>query len=293
MAHLVLFSTTDLLGSRHETLERLVRSVTTQTGASITVRMFLLLQNSSEETRNEWARALPGWISLHACSGRLSLSAARNQLLEIASRERLFDTRSVVGFPDDDCWYPETFLGKLARAFADDGTLDLLVCGVSLKPVEPDWHTLDRQRASLPTIVRKTSSNNMFFRGDLFEQIGRFDPELGLGTPNFGGEDTDVVMRAYMRSRRSIFVDQPLVGHPTSTVDSIAKYFRGSLLVLARHAHQGAAFSLEYSRKILVGAYLVATRRLSVAEYERSVRNSIGELARRLAERRAEPTLPS
>jgi len=280
MLKVALFTTTDTLGNRQEEFDRLIDSLKQQANVSSSIKIFILLQNSSEEVRNRLNHQLPSWVTLYTWPTQLSLSAARNFLFSSVRDHDIFNEDTIVGFPDDDCWYPSHLLEKITLAFSQDEQLDLLICGVSLRPIDPSWSVVGSPQASVPAVVRRSSSNSVFFRGSLIAQIGDFDPTLGLGTPNFGGEDTDFTIRGYIRSRRSVFIEHALVGHPESNVNSVAKYFRGTLLVLARHARHSGPFMREYIRKLAVGAYLVATQRMSLMEYQQSVRRSAAKIGR-------------
>jgi hypothetical protein len=118
--------------------------------------------------------------------------------------------------------------------------------------------------------------------------LGAFDPSLGLGTANGGGEDTDYALRGFLRARRAAFVDAPLVGHRPSELASVARYFRGSAIALGRHAALSPALSFEFARKLAVGAYLAIRCHLSVRECLSAMASGLGE-ARRSLTTRASP----
>jgi hypothetical protein len=113
----------------------------------------------------------------------------------------------------------------------------------------------------------------MFLRGALVASIGPFDPNLGLGTPAGGGEDTDFAIRAYLRARQSGIVDLALVGHATPDRLSAAKYFHGALVVLSSHALERPALAFEFLRKLLVGVYFIADGKLAPRGYFAALRD--------------------
>lgn len=259
----VLLSTTDLASGRSTDFQRLIASLADYDGAVLDMRLYVLLQNATEADANSVQRDLPAFCRVMWVPSRLSLSDARNKMLTKVMATEPCDENTVVGFPDDDCWLPSPFLLRLADTFAAEADLDLFLCQVSL---DPEAAELDRSAVRQPMaheVVRVASSNNMFLRGSLVREIGAFDSRLGLGTPAGGGEDTDYVIRAFLRARRSAIILRPLVGHRSSDLQSVGKYYKGSLVVLARYASLHSGLMREYLRKFLVGAYLVSRRRLT------------------------------
>jgi len=276
---LVLCSTSDLSGHRGNELARMIASVTGQAAAAdIPTTMLLLLQRGNQQDELHLREMLPPGSTILSSRERLSLSEARNQLLAVARTQVAPDDDCIVGFPDDDCWYPPGFLAQLTATFSNDTQLDMLICRVSLAPVV--LRVLEPNPARAWQVVRRASSNSMFFRGGILEKLGDFDPGLGLGTHNGSGEDTDYAVRGFLRARKAVFVDLPLVGHRASDLSSVARYFKGSLLVLARHALARPDLCFEYSRKLGVGAWLAVRSRLTLREYCSAIAGSLRELQR-------------
>ena len=273
-SRLVLLTTTDLQAGRETEFLRMIDSVRAQTRTSFRVTMFVLLQRSDAGTSSQYEGILPpGSVILSSCD-RVSLSQARNSLLEAARNYGAIDDDCVVGFPDDDCWYPPRFIEFLAASFRRDRELDMLTCRVSLQPVTPPAIESHVPAAKVWQVVRRSSSNSMFFRGATVAAVGPFDLAFGLGTANGGGEDTDYALRALLKARRAMFVDLPLVGHRESDLASVARYYKGSLAVLSRHALARPDFCFEYVRKLAVGAYLASRSQLTLRGYLASIISS-------------------
>jgi hypothetical protein len=277
----LLFTTTDVSGPRGADFERLLASVDASVQAGLPIRHFVLLQNCNPEALERHRAEAPPYRRVDAVAGRLSLSAARNRMLAAARVEAPAGPDDIVGFPDDDCWLPSGFLARLIEVFRARPMLDLLLCRVALDPNTAQFDARSVVPASASAVVRQSNSNNMFLRGSLLDPVGDFDPALGLGTPAGGGEDTDYVIRVFLRSKEAGLIDRPLVGHPVPDRDSAAKYFRGAFIVLARHARRRPALARELLRKLLVGLYFIAQGRLSVKTY--SVALSDGLRAWRMA----------
>jgi hypothetical protein len=276
---LVLFTTSDLCAGRETDFSRMLGSVA-RDARDIEIKIFALLQCASEAERLRYEQFLPPGSVVAADCGRVSLSVARNRLLDIAKAGNAITEDCIIGFPDDDCWYPRGFVPRLAKVFFEDSNLDMLACRVSLSPTAPNSTVPALAPAKAFQVVRRSSSNSMFFRGRLVTALGAFDSTLGLGTLNGSGEDTDYALRGFLRARRAGFIDAPLVGHRESDLASVARYFRGSAIVLGRYALRSPGLFLEFARKLGVGAYLALRCNLTLQEYLVSTAVCLGELPR-------------
>jgi hypothetical protein len=274
VSRLVLLTTTDLQGGREAEFLRMIDSVRAGTRADIRVTMFVLLQRADADAGAKYERILPQGSVVLTSPKRMSLSQARNSLLEAAQKSVSIDDACVVAFPDDDCWYPAQLIDFLVASFRRDPELDMLTCRVSLEPVDPPSIDSQVPAAKAWQVVRRSSSNSMFFRGATVAAVGPFDPAFGLGTANGAGEDTDYALRALLKARRATFIDLPLVGHRESDLASVACYYQGALAVLSRHALERPDFCFEYVRKLAVGIYLALRLQLTPREYLASIISS-------------------
>lgn len=277
----LLFTTTDLRGPRGAEYQRLLASVDDSAEAGVPIRHHVLLQNCDPETLARHREAAPEHRRIEGVEGRLSISAARNNQMASALREIPAADNDIIGFPDDDCWFPSGFLERLERVFAARRGIDLLVCRCSRRPDKAPFDAAEVSPVNVRTIVRLSSSNSMFLRGSLVGPIGGFDPALGLGTPSGGGEDTDYVIRAFLLGREAGFIDRPLIGHPEPDPNSAAKYFRGAFIVLAQHARSRPALTWEFARKIMVGLYFIGRGKLSPSLYGRALGEGLRAWRRR------------
>jgi glycosyltransferase involved in cell wall biosynthesis len=180
-------------------------------------------------------------------------------------------TGQVVCFPDDDCWYPRGTLELVARSFAQSPQLGLWFCRYSSKPSSVAEAGRIPRVASARDVVRQASSNTMFVRGRMLHANPVFDETLGVGTINGGGEDTEFALRAYLASRHSLHLPAPVIGHRDNTPQLRPKYYRGSLIALARHARQQPLIGYEFVRKLAVGLWLVLTRQLPVSSFKTAI----------------------
>jgi len=123
---------------------------------------------------------------------RPGLSRARNAALPYASGD-------IIGFPDDDCWYPPDLLERLHRLMESRPEIQ----GVSGRALADGGRPRGRW-ARRPALIGKYNifgrciSFAIFLKRRLAERVGPFDETLGLGasTPWLGAEDYDYLLRA-------------------------------------------------------------------------------------------------
>jgi hypothetical protein len=271
---LVLISTSDVESGRIDVLDRMVRSVEAAAAvleSRVSIKVLLLLQKCPEYRYWTVSQTLPPFVQAVPSTEALSLSAARNLLLAFASSNGLIDSATVVGFPDDDCWYPQGVLELVARSFARSPELGLWFCRYSSQPA-PVAETKHAMRDASPRdVIREASSNTMFVRGRVLRTEPVFDETLGIGTANGGGEDTEFALRAYLASRHAVYLPAAVIGHRDKTPQLRPKYYRGGLIALARHARRRPRIGFELARKLGVGVWLVGTRQLPVAAFRTAV----------------------
>ncbi|WIB78033.1 glycosyltransferase [Curtobacterium sp. MCPF17_002] len=179
-----------------------------------------------------------------------------------------------VAFPDDDCWYPEGTLTAVREQFArphDGHPVD----GIAATIATPDgdqgllrWlpsTTWVRPR----TIPRTISAASLFFRADVVDAVGGFDPELGTGcaTPFGAGEEADYVQRTLDLGYRVLYRADLAVYHrewrDDPDVDAVRakvrRYNRGFARVLRKHGQFGH-FAYWAARSV-VGVAVTTLRR--------------------------------
>jgi GT2 family glycosyltransferase len=159
---------------RTEELARLLASLDRQTYRGFRV---LLADQNGDERLAPFVR--PDVERLRAERG---LSRARNAALPRISTD-------VVGFPDDDCLYPDDVLRRVARRFAEEPALDGLTGRDDADgwPTEPTVLTRDN-------VWNRAISFTIFLRASVVRLVGEFDERLGL--PGSSGEEIDYLIRA-------------------------------------------------------------------------------------------------
>ncbi|MEJ5945312.1 glycosyltransferase [Pseudokineococcus basanitobsidens] len=181
---------------RPQEFERLVRSVLASEAAD-RVELVLVDQSADQSCAAVLDRlappSAPGRLARTArtTSGR-GASHGRNTGMGLV-------TAPVVGFPDDNCWYPPGTLLQVVDAFTGEPGL----AGLSGRQLtEGGAPSMLRWKASAGPITRhnflRTSiMSTMFFRRADMDAVGHFDETMGVGS--FGwygaGEESDLVLR--------------------------------------------------------------------------------------------------
>ena len=198
---------------RTQELDRMLASVASQSFASVDV--IVVDQNMDDRVERVVERWKCRLRCLHVRSPR-GLSRARNRGLHLASG-------AIVGFPDDDCWYPDDLLLRVNEWFQQHPAHDFLCCAAqdgSGREVASRWptHSMEVDRGS---VLRACASASLFVRRSALDHIGGFDERLGLGaaTPFQSAEDSDVALRCLQNGRRGWFEKQLHVYHPDKSAE--------------------------------------------------------------------------
>ncbi len=174
---------------------------------------------------------------LHRVTER-GLSRARNLGLSEA-------TGDVIAFPDDDCWYPEGVLGRVADFLTSADRWDGIIAhsvDESGKGTLP-WH--DGAGPLTPALSwRRAVTYCYFLRRGVVAAVRQFDESLGPGaaTPWGAGEDNDFLLRALKVGARIYFDPTLSINHPHmflgfdgAAIAKRARYARGDGRVLSKH----------------------------------------------------------
>lgn len=253
----VLLTTTDLNGGRDELLRRLFRSLG-PAAASHPITVHLLVQRVGDVPLGE----VPSFVRVHHHEGRVSLSRARNMLLERLDWDAIASD-AIIAYPDDDAFYPDGLLDGVAGLFAQRPQLDFWFCRYASRP-EAFSRVAPPVPARAAQVARNASSNTIFVRRDLARAIGGFDESLGVGAPYAGGEDTEYALGAYRRARETLYTAADLVGHRDRLTDLRSRYFPGSLMAIGRHALRDPGIGREFARKVAIGIYMAGHREMPI-----------------------------
>jgi glycosyltransferase involved in cell wall biosynthesis len=186
---------------------------------------------------------LDGVLSPYA--GRVALTHLRSDIAN-ANLARNLGLRTargdIVGYPDDDCLYPDGLLGRVAAAFDADPALSVLT-----GPAESPTGGLGsgRWRAEGGPIDAATAWTsviefNLWLRRPVAVSLGGFDETMGPGTPLGSAEGNDLVLRAVAAGHAARYEPALRVVHPDKRMTEIAVerarlYGRGLGFALRRH----------------------------------------------------------
>lgn len=157
-----------------------------------------------------------------------NLSGARNAGLAWATGEW-------VGFPDDDCWYEADLLQQLQPRFQ---------CTDPLSGAAVQWVEEGKPALRANSLAWERSKNfrdipvasfQLFFHRKLFDQIGNFDCDLGVGLWFGAGEETDFVFRALRAGALITYEVEARVHHPVKIPPPTK-----SARIAQRHRERGA-----------------------------------------------------
>ena len=142
---------------------------------------------------------------------RIGLSRARNIALGHI-------TGNVVGFPDDDCWYPSDALERIAGLFAANPAWG----GLTVRPAEPEnpdsfgWYHRTSGSVDLMNLWRRSISFTIFLRCEAVRAAGEFDEDLGLGTTTgmLASEESEYLIRVLKQGFNLHYHPEIRVYHP-------------------------------------------------------------------------------
>lgn len=135
---------------------------------------------------------------------------------------------NVLAFPDDDCWYDpdvvEKVLNRMAQADNPEG---MVIRWAEKDPVGLERRVLTNEKMRRFREV-DVSMIVMFFRPELFRELGNFDVTFGLHSWFGGSEETDLIMRFLAGDRRIVYEPNIIVHHPMKDVPvgAVGEQFR-------------------------------------------------------------------
>jgi len=265
----VLFTTCDAKGGRIDEVSRLLDTVNQAIqDHGLKIKHYILMQQA--ESIPEMLQANEG-TEFMTSNTRLSLSRARNIMLNKATKDATLENAEICAFPDDDAWYANGFLSAVRNHLMNAPDISFFSCRYGSTPPEvSDISDLDIMEAapSLGTFIRSVSSVTLFLKTDIAIKNAFFDERLGVGAEINGGEDLDYALRAYTHAGgRMSMSPSKLVGHRDRPKLVRSTYFKGSLFAISRNARINKAAFLQMIRKVLVGIYFMLSGELKPSHY--------------------------
>lgn len=254
---------------RDEEFVRLIRSISTQDVQNI--QLIVVDQNTPARAQNLIAELSPSFEVQVLELGRMGLSRARNTALEHADG-------TIIGFPDDDCWYPADFLARILEAFQKYAEYDFLACKTMDDCFRPSVGSFLKksQDIRITNAFWAGNSNGIFLRKEALDCISGFDESLGVGadTPFGAGEETDMLLRLLSNGARGKFFADLFVHHPSVSEDTdlavsrARRYAPGIGKLMARHQFPAWFVALRVLRPAMSAIYFAATLNFSRCRYK-------------------------
>jgi glycosyltransferase involved in cell wall biosynthesis len=185
--------------NRVQELGRLFGSLEKQSNSSFEV--VLVDQNHDDRLASliaNYASSFP----IHRLRSAPGLSKSRNVGLLQCRGE-------IIGFPDDDCWYPEDTVDRVLAIFRATADVDV----ISGRSVDGEGvESLVRFQNFSSEITRSNlwrthNSNTLFVRARALQGLCGFDESLGVGAKSRfqAGEESDLLLQVMQRGRRAQF----------------------------------------------------------------------------------------
>lgn len=122
-------------------------------------------------------------------------------------------TMDIIAFPDDDCWYePDTLALVLEHMSTPDGPSALLIRWTEQDPCGQPPRTLSNKKWRAFREVNG-SMITQFYKRDLIERIGGFDPALGLHSWFGAAEEIDLMFRILASGATVAYTPKAQVHH--------------------------------------------------------------------------------
>jgi glycosyltransferase involved in cell wall biosynthesis len=169
----------------------------------------------------------------------LGASRARNAGLRAAEG-------SVIGFPDDDCWYANDLLQRVNSWFEShpesDGLLGILR-DENNQPTGPKWPQ-GKGAATKETLWNSGITPVVFLTRHTVQTAGFFDEEIGPGTASgyASGEDLDYFLRCverglHLRHDYDLAIRHPSFHRAERIRDTSYSYALGGGYILRKHRY--------------------------------------------------------
>ena len=236
-------------------VERCVRSVAAQNHDDL--ELIVVDQNEDDRLKPILPQSSFPFPFVHLRS-ESGLSRARNVGLASA-------TGDIISFPDDDCWYPDGLLARVASEFQRHPSLDGLTGRSEDGRGHPSGGSFSRcqGQVDIRNVWKQGISYTIFLRSSVCAAVGPFDEELGVGaSTRFGsGEETDYLIRTIKLGFKIQYLPDLVVFHPNPILydrNHCSKAFRygvGMGRVLSKHRY-ATSFNLYAILRPLGGAVL-------------------------------------
>ncbi len=211
--------------------------------------------------------------SVVTTSGR-GASRGRNVGIQLAQA-------SVLGFPDDNAWFPPETLPAVLATFAERP----LLAGLSARQATPQGADSMLRWRRHPSPVTEANflhtsiMSGMFFTRRALDQVGHFDESMGVGSEGWygAGEESDLLLRV-LRSGGQVHYDPALTVLQEETRDDADAAFAAKMLrygagmghLWRLHSLSRPRLAWYATRKVVGVAVRTGCRQTGLAEADRA-----------------------
>lgn len=144
----------------------------------------------------------------------------------------------IICFPDDDCWFEVDALPAVLRHFEAQPATDLLVINWRQNPnLHPRSMPLTKKEIySFRSVGYVTYV--LFFRKEVFVELGGFVENIGIGQYIGGGEDSELTFRAAREGKKIYYDASIVVNHKYIPINS-----REHSVIRARQRGMGMVYA--------------------------------------------------
>ncbi len=138
-----------------------------------------------------------------------SISEARNSI-------SIPDGTDWIFFCDDDGFPDDNYSIVFNNILNENPNLDLFG-GVYLREDNKEYYnSRQKLKGGIKSFVdtKKIMGSNLIIRTNIFDELGRFSPDFGVGAFWGAGEETDLVWSAYFKKKRINFFHELIIYHP-------------------------------------------------------------------------------
>jgi glycosyltransferase involved in cell wall biosynthesis len=205
---------------RTNDLDRLFSSLKKQTYTNF--KCIVIDQNLDDRLSSIIEKYIFSFPIIHLNSV-IGLSRARNVGLKYLDGD-------IIAFPDDDCWYSDQLLEKIADLFREHSEWDGISGIVNSGSQAPSVYKWDQNKGAirLTNVWKRGTSASLFLRHRIIDMVGQFDEDLGVGSGTIWGsaEDIDYIIRSIKEDAFIYYSPELVVFHP----DHIPDYRRADLM---------------------------------------------------------------
>lgn len=210
-------------------------------------------------------------IQIRHLRSERGLSRARNVGLAAAGG-------TLVGFPDDDCWYDPTTLTEIVRRFADP-SIEI----ATGRTTDASGHTSVSPTLDVESAIHRGNfllcgnSNAIFARRAAFDVIGPFDERLGVGASTIfqSGEEADILLRAVAAGLNARFFPDLVTHHDqvdavitSAQIERARRYGAGFGALLRKNQFGTAYVTARLGRTLTRAGLALALGNRALARYK-------------------------